>query len=815
MTLMLMTLLALLALTGPLLWLLRPHRWRHSGWLAALPPALVTGWLLTQLQPIAQGASVQESYAWSEAFGLTLALRLDGLALFFGLIITGIGAAIAIYTGYYFDDDPGQGRFYGLLFLFMTSMLGLVWADNLLALFIFWEGTSITSYLLISFKLSDTSALEGARRALIVTSLGGLAMLAGFVLLAQIADSYTVSEILVLPPTILTSHALYPTALILILLGAFTKSAQFPFHFWLPGAMAAPTPASAYLHSATMVKAGVYLLARLHPALSGSSLWFWSLLIAGGITMLLGAISALRYYDLKALLAYATVSQLGILVMVLAFAEKYAYIAAVVGILAHAFYKGPLFLLAGIIDHATGTRDLRRLAGLGRALPWVTATALLAALSMAGIPPTFGFLSKETLLETFTGAAESGRLALGYGGLAAAAVAGAFFVAYSLTLLWEPFFRPQAPLEPAHVHHAPALPFVLPALGLTLVGFAIPFLLSQIEGVLFAPAAGSIAGEPVEVHLALWHGLTLPFLTSMAALAAGVGLFLGREWLRAAFAATPPWLNGRAIFDQMINGIYGLAGWSTRLVQQSSLPAQISITLLCAVAFLLYALSVTEFWASLRVDWRAAPTVYEIILAALAIVAALATVRTQNRLSAIISLGVVGVVVTLIFVFFSAPDLALTQLLIEVLTVVLLVFVFYRIPPHPLPPQAAWVKVRNLLVAAAVGLWGFAMALVGAGVPLQPSISPYFSQNAVPAAHGGNIVNVILVDFRGFDTLGEITVLAIAAIGGYALLRASRLRPLQGVKPKRVQVDGSLADPPTPPVAQLPPVPVKEDLTHA
>jgi multicomponent Na+:H+ antiporter subunit A len=811
MILMLITLLALLALTAPLLWLLRPHRWRHSGWLAALPPAVVTGWLLSQLQPIAQGVSIQESYAWSEAFGLTLALRLDGLALLFGLIITGIGTAIAVYTGYYFEDDPGQGRFYGLLFLFMASMLGLVWADNLLALFIFWEGTSITSYLLISFKLSDHDSLEGARRALIVTNLGGMAMLAGFVLLAQIAGSYTVSEMLAQPATTFTDHALYPAALILVLLGAFTKSAQFPFQFWLPGAMAAPTPASAYLHSATMVKAGVYLLARLHPALSDSPLWFWSLLIVGGITMLLGSISALRYYDLKAVLAYATVSQLGILVMVLAFAGESAAIAAVVGILAHALYKGPLFMLAGIIDHATGTRDLRRLAGLRWVLPWVTVTALLAALSMAGVPPTFGFLAKETLLENFAHTAESGRVALGYGGLVAAAVAGAFFVAYSLTLLWEPFFRRQAPLETASVHHAPALPFVLPALALTLVGLAIPFLLSQVEGLLFAPPARSIAGEPVAVHLALWHGLTIPFLTSMAALLVGVGLFFAREMIRAGFGAMPTWLNGRAIFDQIINAIYRVAAWSTQLMQEKSLATQISITLLCSVVFLLYALGLTDFWANLRVNWLAAPTVYELILAALAIMAALTTVRTQSRLSAIISLGVVGVVVTLIFVFFSAPDLALTQLLVEVLTVVLLVFVFYRIPPRRVPKQAPWVKSHNLVVAVAVGLWGFAMALVGTGESFEPSISDYFSLNAVSAAHGGNIVNVILVDFRGFDTLGEITVLSIAAIGGYGLLRASRLRPRQSATLPKPQTNGDLSSP----VAQLPPVSVKEDLTHA
>lgn len=773
--LMLLILLALLALTSPILWLLRPHRFRHAGWLATLPPLAVMLWLIGQSGLIAQGGVISESYAWSTTLGLALSLRVDGLALLFGLIITGVGACIALYTGYYFEDEPRQGYFYGLLFLFMTSMLGLVWADNLLALYVFWEGTSITSYLLISFKLDDRKALAGARQALIVTGLGALGMLAGLVLLAQIGGSYTISELLAQPSTTFTTHPLYGAALLLILLGALTKSAQFPFHFWLPGAMAAPTPASAYLHSATMVKAGIYLLARLHPALSDSPLWFWTLLICGGITMLLGSISALRYYDLKAILAYATVSQLGILVMLLAFSTPKAYIAVAVGILAHALYKGPLFLVAGIIDHATGTRDIRQLAGLGRPLLWVTVTATLAGLSMAGLPPFFGFLAKETLLETFYAQAEQGDN-LGWVVLAAAALSGAFFVAYSLTLLWEPFFRRRAPGEQAHVHHPPAFPFVLPALILTLVGTTIPFVLQWVEKTLFAAPASAIAGAEVEVHLALWHGFTPVFLISLGVIGAGVGLFLLRGLIRWAFEDSPAWLNGADLFARLIDGLHALASVTTRLVQGGSLTVQVQVTLLCTVAFLLYAVLGANLLGDLRNDWTALPTLPEVVLAILAMVAAMVTVRTRNRLSAIISLGVVGVVVTLIFVFFSAPDLALTQLLIEVLTVVLLVFVFYRIPWRAQSTPEA--RLRNTLVACAVGAWGFVMTLLGVEAPFLPAISDYFLRNSVEAAHGGNVVNVILVDFRGFDTLGEISVLAIAAVGGYGLLRASRLRPI-------------------------------------
>ena len=330
----LITSLLTLALTSLVLWVIRPYRFRHIGWIAALPPAAVSAWLFTQLPSVSDGSYISVYLSWATQLSLDFALRLDGLALFFALIVTVIGTAIALYTGYYFEHETRLGYFYGLLFLFMTSMLGLVLADNLLTIYLFWEGTSITSYLLIGFRDTEQEAQDGARRAFLVTGLGGLAMLFGMVILGNNAGTYTISELLVTPGLMTTPGA--SLALVCILLGAFTKSAQFPFHFWLPGAMAAPTPASAYLHSATMVKAGVYLLARLHPALSDSPIWFWALLLVGGITMIVGAVFALGQYDLKALLAYATVSQLGIFVMLLAFSNEAAYTAVIVGILAHA-----------------------------------------------------------------------------------------------------------------------------------------------------------------------------------------------------------------------------------------------------------------------------------------------------------------------------------------------------------------------------------------------------------------------------------------------------------------------------------------------
>lgn len=775
---MLLTWLLLLFALGLSAPLLRPQRYRFAGWIAALLPAAITAWLILQMNAVWHGAPLVEVYPWAADLGLELSLRLDGLGLFFGLIIAGVGTGVAIYTAYYLEHDTRLGYFYGLLFAFMASMLGVVWADNLLLLFVFWEGTSITSYLMVGYNDRSDESQAGARQALIVTATGGLVMLAGLILLGQTAGTYTISEVLTTPG--LTEAPLYPVIFALLCLGAFTKSAQFPFQFWLPGAMAAPTPASAYLHSATMVKAGIYLLARMHPALHDSALWFWTLLSIGGITMLLGAISALRYYDMKRILAYATVSQLGILVMLLAFHGEEMVVAVVVGILAHALYKGPLFMVAGIVDHATGTRDIRRLQRLARELPGTTVVAVLAGLSMAGLPPLFGFLAKETLLEMlfhYVGESAQPLFWLAYG---AASVAGIFFVGYTLTLILETFvLAGESDQEPAHVHHAPPWGFVAAPALLVLIGTVIPFVLGAVEGPLLSPPASAIAGEEIHVHLALWHGFTPVFITSLIVIATGGIIFLVRAFLRDGLNRLPDALSGAHVYLRIYNGSYALARRVTQWVQGGTLATQASVVLTAAILALVYSLLQLDWANDLRIQWGQMPQFHDVAIALLSITATLVTVRARTRLDAIISIGVVGVTVTLFFVFFSAPDLALTQLLIEVLTVVILVLVFYKIPPHSHRPLARVTLWRNALVSCAVGVLGFFLVLLVAGDPYAPSISEYFKLNSVPLAHGGNIVNVILVDFRGFDTLGEITVLAIAALGGYALLRSSKLRNIQ------------------------------------
>lgn len=783
--------ICLLLIGGLFLYLARPERRPWAGWVALLPPLAVTlmqvgaggGDIL--LGGLQNDAVATQEIRWVESLGLTLSFRLDGLSLLFGLIISGVGAVVALYTHYYLADDARQGYFYLSLFAFMASMLGLVWADNLLTLFVFWEGTSITSFLLIGYSHRSAAARGGARNAFIVTAAGGLALLAGLVLLGQEAGSYTISQIISRPG--LTDLDLYPAILALILLGAFTKSAQFPFHWWLPGAMAAPTPASAYLHSATMVKAGIYLLARLHPALSGHDYWMWGLLIFGGITMVTGAVAAVRHWDMKALLAYATVSQLGVLTTLLAFSGEAAMLAVAVGILAHALYKGPLFLVAGIVDHATGTRDLRRLAGLRKSLPVASAAALLAAASMAGLPPLFGFVAKEALLESLLYEAGSAGAA-GWIAFAAAAVAGAFFVAYSLTLVWEAFLRPGLPaadqdpaqpnerqVRPTPVHHPPSAPFLAGPLFLVACGLAAPFALGPLDG-LFSAASASAYGGPIHAHAALWHGFTPALLTSLLAIAAGAALFASRARLRTLLGAFPPKLRGVALFQDLLDGIYSLARLTAQLSQGYTLATQSAIVLLAACVPVAAALGSVPLGTLLPQSWTLpAPT--ETILVLLTIVSAFVTVRVGTRMGAIISLGVVGVTVTLFYVFFSAPDLALTQLLIEVLTLVLLVLVFSKLPPDASPAMQKLKQARNLLVSLAAGAFGFFLVLMNSSEAMQAahSISGYFLQNSVPLGHGANVVNVILVDFRGFDTMGEITVLALAALGGYALLNAPRV----------------------------------------
>ncbi|NTU84249.1 MAG: putative monovalent cation/H+ antiporter subunit A [Chloroflexales bacterium] len=734
---------------------------RRVGWLLALVPLGAFAFFLAQAGRVAAGEVLTEAYPWAPSLGLALSLRLDGLGLLFALIICGIGALILIYAGGYLAGDADLGRLCAFLLLFMASMLGIVLADNLLLLFVFWELTSISSYLLIGFRHTDAEARGAALQALLVTGGGGLALLAGLVLMGGAGGSFELSVLLAGGG--LQAHPLYLPALACVLLGAFAKSAQLPFHFWLPAAMAAPTPVSAYLHSATMVKAGVYLLARLSPLLGGTPAWAGVVGGVGAATMLVGGGLALFQSDMKRLLAYSTVSALGTMTLLIGVGGEAAITAMVVFLLAHALYKGALFMVAGAIDHEAGTRDATRLGGLWRAMPITAATAGLAALALAGAGPLLSFIGKELIFEA---ALELPRFGLAIA--AAVALAGALFTTVALIVGLRPFFGTARP-TPQQPHEAPPGMWLGPAL-LALGGLALGLLPGSVQGLLVAPAVGAVVGEPATVELSLWHGLNPALGLSALSLAAGVGLYLGWERLRglAPLVERAGVWGPSGWYEAALAGLNAFARWQTRLLQNGYLRLYLLTIVLATAALTGWALLAgnTLAWPAIAGELR----FYEVGIALLLLGAAGVAVRSPGRLSTVAALGVVGYGVALIYIIYGAPDLAMTQMLVETLQVLLFVLVFYHLPRF----QTRRHPVARAITGLAAVLFGAlmtALILAVTATPPESALAPFFLAESKPAAHGSNVVNVILVDFRGLDTLGEITVLAVAAIGVYALLR--------------------------------------------
>lgn len=750
-----------------------------SGWALALAPLGMFALLAGQIPTVIEGATVNEIYPWAPQLGLQLDFALDGLSLLFGLIITGIGTLIVGYAGHYMAGDPGMGRFLLYLMIFMGAMLGLVLAGNVLTMFVFWELTSVSSYLLIGYKHDYPEARRGAQHSLLITGFGGLALLVGLLLLGEAARAagvpadqiYRFAAINEAGGQIVTSP-LYIPAMILVFLGCFTKSAQVPFHFWLPGAMQAPTPASAFLHSATMVKAGVYLLARLHPGMHDTPFWTITLTIVGGATLLFASVVALRQHDIKALLAYSTVSMLGTLTMLAGLGGEYAQRALVSGILAHALYKSALFLLAGIIDHAAHSRDLRQLGGLRSSMPWTMVLVGTALLSMGGVPILFGFVAKELLLE----AALDSPLAAGwrYSVLAVIVVSAALAIAYGWRLFSRSFLgRPSEHVSGQHPHD--------PGIGM-LLGPGLPVLLSVIlplgllplVSALLTPAAGAVAGEEVKVKLALWHGLTPALGLSMTAILGGIVLarFEGRLATARALLPIP---RADLAFDRLVDGTVAMATAITRSMIDGRLRTAIRYTLMAFAAFVglpmaMYGLNSIP----LAIEMEALP--YELMAAALIPIGVLATIGARSRLGAIIAVGMVGAMVALFFTLYSAPDLALTQLLIEVLSTVFLMLVFSVLPARFKQLSSRATRIRDGIFALIMGSLMAGLTLAAASSTAFAPLAPYFNANSLGGGKGANVVNVILVDFRGFDTLGEITVLLIAVLGIYSMLRMRERR---------------------------------------
>ncbi|TCT21913.1 multisubunit potassium/proton antiporter PhaA subunit /multisubunit potassium/proton antiporter PhaB subunit [Thiobaca trueperi] len=763
---------ALIPLMGAALtaWVSRFGR-MGSAWTAGGVTLLALLCLLPSAAAPFDGEVIVQRWPWIPGAGLDLAFRLDGLGLLFALMILGIGLLVILYARYYLSEHDCMGRFYAYLLLFMGSMLGIVLAENLILLLIFWEMTSLSSFLLISYWRGREDARTGARMALTVTGLGGLAMLGGFLLLGEIAGSYDLSVILTMGDVI-RAHPLYTPMLVLILLGAFTKSAQFPFHFWLPHAMAAPTPVSAYLHSATLVKAGVFLLARLFPVLSGTPEWSWLVGGAGLTTLLIGAWFALFKHDLKGLLAYSTISHLGLITLLFGIGTPLAAVAGVFHIINHATFKASLFMAAGIIDHECGTRDMRRVNGLWRFMPYTGTLAMVAAASMAGVPLFNGFLSKEMFFaETATFFEEH---AWGWLLALAVVIAGMLAVAYSLRFIHDVFFNgepvdlPRTPHEPPFWMKAPVAVLVAICLLVgTLPAYTVaPLLQAASAGVLQAPLPG--------YDLAIWHGLGLPVLMSILALTGGLLIYAARRPLFALAARLEGRLDARAIYDWALGRTLDFAGAVTRRLDTGSLQRMLlffmlSALTLGAIGFIGGGSSLTGPRVLLPVDG------VSILIALVLVAVAIGTlILHRQRLTALIVMGALGLLIALIFVKFSAPDLALTQLTVEVVTIVLLLLALYFLPQQSPAESSRARRIRDLGVATLAGGGTAALTWAILSRPFD-SISGYFLANSVPGGGGANVVNVILVDFRGFDTLGEITVLALAGLGIYAMLRELRL----------------------------------------
>ncbi|MGN5954746.1 putative monovalent cation/H+ antiporter subunit A [Sphingobacterium lactis] len=738
-----------------------------SKWSIILPlvPTGIFAYYLGYLPNIVEGSSVIQQIKWVPSLGVNFDLRLDGLSMLFMLLITGIGAGIFFYARTYLKGHPYFDRFFGYLFLFMTAMMGLVLSDNMLLLFIFWELTSISSFFLIGFNNDQAASRKSAMTALTITGMGGFFLLAGLILLANIAGTYQISELIEHREQIL-NHQSYPLVLLFIFLGAFTKSAQFPFHFWLPGAMKAPTPVSAYLHSATMVKAGIYLLARFFPILGGTDLWSYPLMIVGGLTMLFAAIHSLFRIDLKSILAYTTISALGILVFLLGLGSREAIIAASVFILVHALYKATLFLVTGIIDHETGTRDITKLAGLRKVLLPVAIAAGLAALSSAGLPLTFGFIGKDLIYEAtlhgpsnliwiLTGIAVATNICL----VAAGFMAGI-----------KPFSG-KLPDQFSKLH-LPYPSMWIPPLVLASLGLLFGIFPGYVGKWFSMATADAIFGSETQMKLAIWHGsFNTVLILSLVTLAVGTLLYLANKPSTKKLGLIEQFngISAQNILTRYSNDILRFSNWYTNLLHNGFLRSYLLKIIVFAEILLIY-----KLWVSgpilIDFDNLTPLTIYEVAVVIILLGALVIVVTTPSRLTSVVAMSVIGYCICLMYVFYSAPDLAMTQFSIDTLSTVLFVLVLYKLPGF-LNLASAKQRYRDTVVALGFGIILSIIALKVMYEPIQTQTSDFYGENAYIMAKGKNVVNLILADFRGIDTMFETVVLGIAALGVYSLLK--------------------------------------------
>ncbi|MBW6421211.1 putative monovalent cation/H+ antiporter subunit A [Rhizobium sp. XQZ8] len=735
-----------------------------AAWLLALAPGFAFLHFSTFLNEIAAGEVATGGYVWAPSFNLSFSWFLDGLSLTFALLITGIGTLIVIYSGGYMKGHEGQGRFLAFILLFMGAMLGLVVSDSFLMLFIYWELTSIASFLLIGFDHEREAARRAALQALVVTGIGGLSLLAGLIFIWNITG-ITQFSLLIHLESGLRESPFYLTALLLVLAGAFTKSAQFPFHFWLPNAMEAPTPVSAYLHSATMVKAGVYLLMRLNPVMGETPAWEILLPFFGGITLVAGTFLAVRQTDLKLMLAYTTMASLGLLVMLTGFDSPHAIEAAVLYLVAHSLFKGALFMVAGTVDHEAGTRDVTKLGGLCKAMPVTFAAALLAALSMGGLPLFFGFLAKE---EIYAALAAGNPRAVFFTGLAV--IGNALMFAISFAVALKPFLG--APVEtPKHAHEGPVSlwlgPVVLAALGLIAALFS-----GTAHLYISSPMASAVLDEKVVVDISTLPHLGLPLWLSIATVISGALIFWRLDAVRAMMVKVLESLGPGPDrgFDHFVSGLVRVSVGITRFLQPGRLEIYITATfILLAVTLLLPPFVFGELPAVPSFPNKV--LVQEGAFFLIALIGIVAVLRARDRLTAIVSLGIQGFAVAVLFLLFGAPDLSFTQFMVETLSVVILALVMTRLRLSPRDHRPVGQMLFDAVIATACGLGFTLLLLKSVEAPFDTALTDFFNAYSKVIAHGANVVNVIIVDFRGVDTLGEIAVVMVTGLAVLALIR--------------------------------------------
>lgn len=732
-------------------------------WLSTLVPLATFIYFASYLGEIAKGETINVSYKWIPAFNVSLDFVLDGLSLLFVLMISGIGTLVFWYTSSYLKGHEYLDRFYAYLGIFMSAMLGLVLSDNLISLFLFWELTSISSFFLIGFNNESVSSRKSALLALGITGIGGLFLLAAAVILGHITNSYSISEIVQYSDDIVMSSS-YVFIVILIFLAAFTKSAQFPFHFWLPGAMKAPTPVSTYLHSATMVKAGIYILLRFSPVLGDSALWKTSLISVGAVTMLYSAMHMLFRTDLKAILAYSTICALGIMVFLTGLGTYEAYIAAMVFIVVHALYKASLFLITGIIDHETGSRDITKLSGLRRGLLPIGVAGLVAACISGGIIPTLGFVGKDLIYESTLHFESNAWL------LTIMAIVTNILLFYGGFLAGVKPFMGKTQEAYAKVH-MPSIRLWLPPMLMVSLGLILGLVPHLLGEYLVIPGAKILGKTTEDFHIKLWHGFNLIFGLSMFTIVSGAILFLVLKPTKKMENAIQKleYLSPKSIIEKLSLFYSIMSTYWTMLFQNGYLRHYVATYVTFIILLVGYLLFKEP---ALTIDYNslAELTIYEIVIIIIMFLSTLFTVFSPSRLAAVASMGIIGFAFCLLYLFYSAPDLAMTQFSVDTLTVILFVLVLYRLPKY-LRFSKNYLRIEHGILSTIFGAMITFLILKVIAEPKNTEISDFYAENSYVLAKGKNVVNVILVDFRGTDTLIEITVLIVAAIGVFGLLK--------------------------------------------